>query len=249
MAIDVALAQWSAKSGIPVVRVYRFVPPTLSLGRFQRTDEVYLPGLREIGAGLCRRPTGGQAVLHDDEVTYAIACPRRLLSERVLESYERIAAGLIRALAALGVVAEVAVRETELRREANCFLWPAPAEIVASGKKLLGSAQCRMGAAFLQHGALPLTLDAGRWAAVFAPPAERERVKREMAQHATSLQALLGRRPDPAEVEVALLAGLASVFEGPARPLPPSVWSALNLDERPFRCAGERVAAPELDGG
>jgi lipoate-protein ligase A len=234
MALDVAMAQWAVRHQEAVVRVYRFSPPTVSLGRFQPAEEVHLPGVRELGAGLCRRPTGGQAVFHDDEVTYALACPRSFLPENVLDSYERIAHGLSTALAALGVAAEVTVRQAPVARMANCFVWPAPAELTVGGRKLVGSAQCRLGAAFLQHGAVPLTLARERWAAVFAPAAARQAVVEAMRLHATSLAEALGRRPDAREVEAALLAGLASVFGGGAAPLAAEELAALLPEEEPY---------------
>jgi lipoate-protein ligase A len=237
MALDVAMARRAERTGEALVRVYRFDPPTVSLGRFQSVDELYLPGVQALGAGLCRRPTGGQAVFHDDEVTYALAVPRRALPEHVLESYRRIAEGLLRALAALGVQATIKVEEEGGReRESNCFLWPAPAEVTVAGRKLLGSAQCRMGGSFLQHGALPLRLDAARWAKVFAPPERQEEMAARLHARAVGLDALVSVPREA--VETALLAGLAGVFPGGAAPLDWQELLAEGVAPTDFRAGG-----------
>ena len=91
MAVDEALAEAVGAGLSPqVVRLYGFSPPTLSLGRFQRIKGRYFPErLSQDGITLVRRPTGGHAVLHDDELTYSVILSKALISEQLGDSRKR----------------------------------------------------------------------------------------------------------------------------------------------------------------
>ena len=69
MAVDEALADSVREGGAPVLRVYRWAPPCLSLGRNQPTDGYDRDEIRRRGLEVVRRPTGGRAVLHHRELT------------------------------------------------------------------------------------------------------------------------------------------------------------------------------------
>lgn len=188
MAFDEAMMDDVLQSGRPFLRLYRFAPRALSLGRGQRAAEAYLPGVREIGADLVRRPSGGRAVLHDDEVTYAVAAPSHLFAPGVEASYGQIAGALVRAC--LGLGKKVSVSEPEAPQgqlAANCFIHPSVHEIALGGRKTIGSAQVRHRGVFLQHGAIPIRLHPRDWAACFAPPAERGRWAEAMAERSAGL--------------------------------------------------------------
>jgi lipoate-protein ligase A len=88
----------------PVLRLYAWSPPTLSLGFGQRAADADRARLAERGWGLVRRLTGGRAILHTDELTYCIVLPadHALAQGSVVESYRRISAALAEAVAALG---------------------------------------------------------------------------------------------------------------------------------------------------
>lgn len=160
MAVDEAL-MGAGGSGETVLRVYGWSPPCLSLGRNQRargrydTDEA-----RSLGVEIVRRPTGGRAVYHHRELTYAVAAPSRRWGS-LPESYRLLNRALIRALASLGVEAAAATGQGTGSRAPGpslraCFRDPLPGEIVADGRKLVGSAQWRRGGALLQHGSILL---------------------------------------------------------------------------------------------
>lgn len=164
MAVDEALAERCGRgNGPPVVRLYGFAPATLSLGRFQRAagllDEA---ALAADGVALVRRPTGGHAVLHDDELTYAVALSREDAEELAGSSrkravYEFIAAFLLDGLARLGIRASVCAAQAGDPRNPDCFGAAGEYEIVGvSGRKLVGSAQMTTRSAVLQHGSIPL---------------------------------------------------------------------------------------------
>ena len=159
MALDHALARCLAP-GHGVVRFYSWSPHTVSFGRNEPALGVYDPEVaaRE-GLGLVRRPTGGRAVLHAHEVTYSVALPVRALGG-LRSAYLRINEGLVQGLQALGAPAEISTGGSVVGPDAGpCFQVPAPGEVVLGGRKLVGSAQVRMGEVILQHGSVILDGD------------------------------------------------------------------------------------------
>lgn len=164
MGVDHALAL-RAQEG--VIRWYRWERPTLSFGR----NEPVPPSIRERleAAGepaTVRRPTGGRAVLHHHELTYAVVVPREWRappgvgrwSPRTL--YAAVHAGIVEGLRGLGIPAEVVVSGAVLPPGAGpCFQAAAPGEVALDGGKLVGSAQARIEGALLQHGSLLLAGD------------------------------------------------------------------------------------------
>ena len=162
MAVDEALLQCMADGDDPVLRLYGFAPPCVSLGRFQSADDLGDAGLRRRdGVGLVRRPTGGRAVLHDDEVTYAVVLGRHHLQPFGKRAAYRTSAGiLLRLLPALGIQGAVqpgAAGAAPRAPDPDCFRSTAEYEITAGRKKLVGSAQTTTRDAALQHGTIPLS--------------------------------------------------------------------------------------------
>lgn len=155
MAVDHALAL-ERERGEAVLRIYRWSRPTLSFGRNQPAIDRYDPfALQALGVDVVRRPTGGREVLHDRELTYAAILPLDGPGS-LREAYHRINGALLAALRSLGVEARPADDDTPvLRPDAGaCFRAPAPGELAVSGRKLVGSAQRRVGRSLLQHGSL-----------------------------------------------------------------------------------------------
>ncbi len=212
MATDEAI--WRAVAeGLspPTLRLYAWDPPCLSLGRHQRADEVNREALAAAGYGLVRRPTGGRAILHIDELTYAVALPltHPLASGGVLESCRNISAGLLAALESLGV-READAHQQKPSPEVGpvCFETPGEFEIVVGGRKLIGSAQARGRGGLLQHGAFPLTGDIARICAFLVVPADPARVR----ARAATLAEVLGREVSWEEAADAVATGFARAF-------------------------------------
>ncbi len=162
MALDHALAQ-ECERGEGVLRFYGWSAPTVSFGRNEPTRGRYEAAFPEaLGIGFVRRPTGGRAVLHDEEITYAVVAPLRALGG-LREAYHRVNRGLLAGLRALGVPADLAMGTAVQRPDAGpCFQAPAPGEVTLAGRKLVGSAQVRVGGSFLQHGSIILRGDQSR---------------------------------------------------------------------------------------
>ncbi len=159
MARDEALLRCAAADRTRfTLRIYGWERPTLSLGRFQpRADALTDARLEAIGIDIVRRPTGGRAVLHRDETTYAfIGCTGDLLPSTVPAAYRVILSALRKTYERLGVVTDVSLREAGSRgaRDAACFAEAGLADLIAEGKKLSGSAQMMREGALLQHGSL-----------------------------------------------------------------------------------------------
>jgi lipoate-protein ligase A len=124
MALDEALMTFQEKRSLPpTLRLYGWDPPCVSLGYFQRTQgEIDLEACGRAGVDVVRRPTGGRAVLHDDELTYCLVIPQDMLPGSVLETYRVISGGLLQGLAYLGIsgqLAQPARRARSRRRGAD----------------------------------------------------------------------------------------------------------------------------------
>ncbi len=158
MARDHALAA-ALRPGAGTVRFYRWRAATLSLGR----NEPFTVGYRELlrdrpQMEVVRRPTGGRAVIHDRELTYAVALPARAFGGP-RRAYRKVSEGLVKGLRQLGVPAQMASGRSLPPDAGPCFREAAAGEVVVGGRKIVGSAQVRIGDALLQHGSLLLVAD------------------------------------------------------------------------------------------
>jgi len=201
MAVDEAILESTSRGdSLPTLRLYAWTPPCLSLGHAQPYADVDLSRLRAHGWDLVRRVTGGRAILHTDELTYSIAGPadNPILAGSVLESYNRIAQALLRAVRDLSLPVEMKEGKADADGNPNpvCFEVPSTYEITAAGgKKLIGSAQARRKDGVLQHGSLPLTGDLTRItdALVFSDEAARREAAQRLLARAATVESVLGR--------------------------------------------------------
>ena len=159
MATDAALLEEADRSGRAFVRLYRWSPPCLSFGRHEPATTRYdRAAIARLGLDVVRRPTGGRAVWHEHEVTYAVAAPVAAFGS-LRETYHAIHARLAAALRALGANAELATDGPTVGLSdgpTGCFASPVGGEVLIGDRKVVGSAQVRRGAAFLQHGSILL---------------------------------------------------------------------------------------------
>ena len=222
MALDHALAL-HVRPGEGAVRLYEWSRPTISFGRHEPARGLYdLEKAARSGIGFVRRPTGGRAVLHDAELTYAVvASPKGWGGLR--RSYRRVNGGLLFALRQVGARADLAAAPTECARpsEGPCFGRAAEGEVVVGGRKLLGSAQAKIGSMFLQHGSLILRggqrrlavlRGAGRRLDTSPAPSARP-----SGEGALSLRSALGALPPLPELRQAMIDGLLASLGGEPR--------------------------------
>lgn len=221
MAIDEAILDSVGRGDQPpTLRLYAWDPACLSLGIGQKATDVDLSRLVLQGWNIVRRPTGGRAILHTDELTYSVAVPsdHPWAALDIVTSYRQISAALMRAVEALG-----AAPRAERRSEASavvkpgpvCFEVPSHYEITVGGRKLIGSAQVRRRHGVLQHGSLPLCGDLARICDALAYPndAQREAARLQVRQRAVTLSEALERDVTWQQAADAVAAAFASTFD------------------------------------
>jgi lipoate-protein ligase A len=163
MSIDLTLLDRAEQQGETWLRLYRWDPPCLSFGRHEPAVRRYdVDRIAELGLQTVRRPTGGRAVWHERELTYAVAGPCSMFGS-LREAYAKIHSLMVEALRALGVTARLAPRTATAPLNAGaCFGHPVGGEVLVNGQKVVGSAQLRQGTALLQHGSILLHDDQHR---------------------------------------------------------------------------------------
>jgi len=162
MAVDEALLAWAVrtKAQRPVLRLYRWASPALSLGVHQRISDELVGRCADRNVDVVRRPTGGTAVLHGDDLTYSVVAPSG--GRGVLDAYSWMAEALIAGFALLGIPAEVGDRGSRpagvapLGARSACFAATVGADLKVGERKICGSAQVRCSGWFLQHGSIPI---------------------------------------------------------------------------------------------
>jgi lipoate-protein ligase A len=216
MAVDEAILESvMAGKSETTLRLYAWEPACLSLGYAQPVADVDQESLNKRGLGLVRRPTGGRAILHSDELTYSVISTESdlRLAGGVLESYCNLSLALLEALHMLGISAQALEKPATQRAAIEdladdsliahkaahqnpvCFEVPSNYEITSGGKKLIGSAQARRKQGVLQHGTLPLYGNLTRIVQVlkFRDEAARERAASRLLEHATTAEGASGR--------------------------------------------------------
>ena len=226
MAVDEVLLEAAAAGAPPAVRVYGWQPPAVTLGYGQRAGrELDLAACRAAGIDVVRRVTGGRAVLHWNELTYSVICHEEegRLAGTIEESHRRIAECLAAGMRALGV--EVELERGSRRRRASpgegamhhpCFASTARWEVVAGGRKLIGSAQRRVRGALLQHGSVLMGPEHRVLVGLLAGPAPPGSV--DLAASSTYLSECLGRQVSYGEIAACVADGFRRQLAVDLRP-------------------------------
>jgi lipoate-protein ligase A len=216
MAVDEAVFRESIrKKALPTLRFYGWRIPALSIGYFQDYDkEVDHEACRKFGVDIVRRPTGGKAVLHEQELTYAVVASVEspLFSSDILGTYRVISACIAEGLAKIGILAEMkgdARHISDGALPSSCFSLPSRYELLVGGRKICGSAQTRSHGYFLQHGSLLLAFDPSRTCAVMLPHRDTEKDADDLLKAITSV----GEQADRAGDEKDLCRVLQAGFE------------------------------------
>jgi lipoate-protein ligase A len=213
MAVDAALLDHGRDRSYGVWRTYAWERPTVSFGRHEAVRTRFdAQSLSSAGLDAVRRPTGGRALLHTDEVTYSVSMP---MADRT--PWQMVYAGindiLISALRTLGVAATLvdAANARPVRPDGPvCFDHPASGEIVVGGAKLVGSAVWRERGAYLQHGSILLRDDQSLLSAAMCVSPSTADIPLGTA---TSLAACLALPPSWEQVADALELALRSAVE------------------------------------
>lgn len=231
MALDEAILEAVGQGAVlPTLRLYGWQPPCLSLGYAQPVSDVDFDQLRARAWQLVRRPTGGRAILHADELTYSVIAPLRepRVYGSILESYRHLSQALLLGLQRLGVDAHAdRVSTTAAPKTAVgpvCFEVPSTYEITVGGKKLIGSAQARRREGVLQHGSLPLFGNLTRIVEVlrFSDENERQAAADRLRERALTIENCLARPVTWQSAAQALMAGFEEALALQLSPQQPS---------------------------
>jgi lipoate-protein ligase A len=219
MALDAAIAQSGAMNE-PTLRVFKWQPECISLGYHQNAGEINLAKCRQTGIDVARRPTGGRAILHAQELTYSVIIPAAHPWFEVLplDVYRRLSEAIAAGLRHLGVQVSFAPGE-KLHVDGRplrlaCFASSARNELLAGGKKIVGSAQRRFRQGILQHGSILLDTAHEKLPEFLAgDESAREIERRRLKEHTTTLRQVSGRHIGFDETVEALRRGFAETLE------------------------------------
>jgi lipoyl(octanoyl) transferase len=216
MAIDEAVfREHIRRKNPPTLRFYGWRLPVLSLGYFQDFEkEVDQEACRRFGVDIIRRPTGGKAVLHEQDLTYAVIAggDSPLFPPDTLETYRVISRCIAKGLSAIGIRAEMEADGRQAPHEtlrAACFSTPSRYELLVGGRKICGSAQMRSHGVFLQHGSLLRAFDPQRTCGVMLPHRDLEGDAERLHKAITSVEEQAGSAID----EETLCGALREGFE------------------------------------
>ena len=203
----------------PVLRFYTWSPAAISLGHNQHRWPQTWQQLtwHNQPLELVRRPTGGRAVLHQGDLTYAIVLSG--LSGNRRQAYRAICQFLIQGWQTLGIALHYGAAQRSYFKEANCFATATGADLtLADGTKMIGSAQAWRGPTVLQHGSMRLQPDATLWDQVF-----------ESRSSLGSIGTLEYSMPSPTHLMDQLVYAAQTCFQTRfyIEPLSSSEWSAI----------------------
>ena len=233
MAVDEALLSSVQDGSSPILRLYEWNPPGVSIGYFQKVNKtVDIDKCLRKGVKLVRRITGGRAVLHNEELTYSFSGSCKIfpeLGDNIFETYKQISKALLSSLSILGVEAQwvkpsggmINKEDPAYKKESkpytkNSFILPCFSsfsryEISFQGKKLIGSAQRRFGDFFLQHGSILLKKEDLRL--TYFLPKDNSFKKIYVEENSTSLGEIIGGEVSYLEIIRSLKQGFGSFFK------------------------------------
>jgi lipoate-protein ligase A len=224
MALDEYLAT-QVELDYPLLRFYQWQPFTISLGYNQRIQDIELEKCRHHKIDVVRRPTGGRAVLHAEEVTYAVIIPKKCeqwFQNSIRATYNFVSLALVEGLSQLGIAATL--EQSTLgniayagRSEAAipCFSASAQNEVMFQHRKLIGSAQRRFEKGILQHGSvlvgnyhlkLPLFLN-------ITDESIRDRLSKMLDSRTISISQILDHPVSYREVVDAFITGFSKKYQ------------------------------------
>jgi len=220
MAMDEAVFRGNQQgTSPPTLRFYDWQPSAVSLGYFQVLEsEINVSYCRENNIDIVRRPTGGKAVFHEDDLTYSLVSRENIppFSPGILGTYLIISRCILEGIADLGVRAEMAEESRSSGGEgpaSHCFSFPSRYELLVDGRKICGSAQTRSNGAFLQHGSLLLRFDPFKALSVVTQNMASEEQASLLKKSVTSLRDHIAVQADPALIAGILKASFEKILK------------------------------------
>lgn len=209
------------ESHIPTLRLYTWSPSAVSIGYFQKINSATdINKCEEAGIDVVRRPTGGRAVLHDQEITYSVCASSQnfpQLGNSIGETYKQISLAFLEALKILGIKGEWARSIPKLKKGEiyykPCFVSSSRFEICVENKKLIGSAQRRFGQVFLQHGSIPLKKNRKSLAYLLPKNKDINKIDNLLKNQSTSIEEFLGCEIEVRKIAEAVKCGFEKYFK------------------------------------
>ena len=224
MAVDSALLADCEQGRIPpTVRLYGWSKPAITIGYSQKAEaELDIERCRELDIAIVRRPTGGRALLHANELTYAVVAPvsRVPFNQGLKATFQAVSEALLVGLQGLGIQGDLNARKERsvpgVTRSPACFASLNHCEITVDGKKLVGSAQKRTSKAFLQHGSIIIESDHKLFASLlkFEDESERVALQERLMNSTTTLNQVCGQKFSFEEISDALQEGFRKTLDG-----------------------------------
>jgi lipoate-protein ligase A len=221
MEFDLLLAK-SLKPDEVILRFYRWQPYCISLGANQSENSLKTDKIFSEGYDVVRRPTGGRAILHAEELTYSVVFPAQDISS-LKELYREINLAIKKGLCFFDdKLKYVSLEHNEPHfpsfykndRSAICFAVSSKNEINYEGKKLVGSAQRKMGEVILQHGSI-LCGDYHKKITDYLslPEESLDEIRNEMNETTTDLQEILNKPVNIDELSCSIKKGFEDHFD------------------------------------
>ncbi len=170
MAVDESVIEANiTNKAIPTLRFYSWKNPCLSIGCNQRITDIDLNSVFENKIDLVRRPTGGRAVLHENELTYSVTLPiAQETGSKISDSCKNIHTSISIAMMKIGLKPYTNEKNHPSRiMDPVCFSSPSYSELLIDGKKIVGSAQMRRLGYLLQHGSIPIKTNVSKLLSLF----------------------------------------------------------------------------------
>lgn len=223
MDFDVRLVNEFGSTRKPILRFFTWDPYCISLGKNQSDSDIDARLAEQDGIEVVRRPTGGKAVLHAEELTYSVITNTDGLSVR--ESYNLISKALVIGLKTICADLELSQSSADFRKLFHdpatipCFSTSAVSEVEWHGKKLVGSAQHRFGDVLLQHGSI-LIGDFHKQIVKYLNVKNeiKQKTLADLDSHTVTLTEILGKRIELAEIIEAVKNGFGKVFGADFQP-------------------------------
>ncbi len=217
MKFDLSLVEEFRVTKVPVLRFYGWKPYCISLGKNQNAADIDVDIAKRDGIDVVKRPTGGKAVLHSEELTYSVVLETGGMSVR--DSYNMISTALVTGLSKLAADLELSESSADFQKlfrdpsTIPCFSTSAVYEVGHRGRKLVGSAQHRFGDILLQHGSI-LIGDYHKQILKYlnVDQSVKEKTGQDLEAHTTTLNEIAGRDVDRSEIAEAVRTGFEQVF-------------------------------------
>ncbi len=222
MEVDATLLADCGQGQIPpTVRFYGWFEPAITIGYSQKAEvELDIERCRELGIPIARRPTGGRALLHHRELTYAVVAPVSIppFNRGLKATFQAVNEALLMGLHGLGIQGDINTgkQPSGSARSPACFASLNHCEITVNGKKLVGSAQKRTSKAFLQHGSLVIDADHELFTSLlkFEDESERVATQQRLMHSTTTLNQICDRKFSFEEISAALQEGFQKALGG-----------------------------------